>query len=164
MAMKRQKKIKAFSKTPIIVLSASAITECFKEETNLFDGYLRNPVLRNTLFEEIARFLPIEKILTNNQVLDELHFSEKEIECLVPAVSELSELTDRCGILKQSNDLTEINQFSRCVLKISSRYPISLLKEYALDLENQVGSYSINGISRSLRNFDGLIKNLTSQQ
>ncbi|MEH6503383.1 MAG: ATP-binding protein [Cycloclasticus sp.] len=157
------KKIKAFSNTPLIVLSASAVTTNFKEETNLFDGYLRKPILRSALFEEVARFLPIEKTLINNQVLGEIHFSDKEIEYLVPAVSELIELADSCDLLKESNDLTEINQFSRDVQEISSRYPISLLEEYALDLENQVGSYSILGISRSLRNFDGLIKNLSNQ-
>jgi two-component system sensor histidine kinase EvgS len=158
------KKIKSFSKAPIIVLSASALTESVKEETDLFDGYLRKPVLRSTLFEEVARFLPIEKTLTNNQTLDEIHFSDKEIEYLIPAVIELSELTDRCGILKESNDLTETSQFSWDVQEISSRYPILLLEEYALDLENQLESYSIIGIKRSLRNFDRLIKNLSSQQ
>lgn len=158
------KKIKAFSKAPIIILSASALTESVKEETDLFDGYLRKPVLRRTLFEEIARFIPIEKTLTNNQTLDEIHFSDKEIEYLIPAVMELSELADRCGILKESNDLTEISQFSRDVQDISSRYPVSLLEEYALDLDNQLESYSIIGIKRSLRKFDRLIKNLSSQQ
>ncbi|HBA67301.1 MAG TPA: hybrid sensor histidine kinase/response regulator, partial [Methylococcaceae bacterium] len=53
--------IKSFSDMPIIALTASVMKDEYdRVKTAHFDAYLRKPILKANLIEELAKFLPFD--------------------------------------------------------------------------------------------------------
>lgn len=60
------RKIKGLEKVPIIAFTASTMQRDIEKLRLHFDGYLRKPVHRSTLLNELLRFLPVEKFESNS--------------------------------------------------------------------------------------------------
>ncbi|MFW5443199.1 MAG: response regulator, partial [Methylococcaceae bacterium] len=159
---KAAKEIKLFSEVPIVALTASVMTDEFERlKSNDFDGYLRKPVLKKALFNELCKFLPFEEkvaIKFNNEQ-DEL-LNDDEVEILPVALVKLTKLKEQCRSLSNTNNISDIKIFAYSVLEIVKQYPIKVIKDFAGKLIEQLDSYDIGAIKRSLNHYPVLIKQL----
>jgi len=155
--------IKSFSNTPIIALTASVMTDDFeRKKSDHFDGYLRKPVLRADLISELCKFLTYtEKEFEENQqeILSLSANEKKQLPDAVEALEKLSSLYD-AGV--KSNNISDIEQFSNALSTLAKQYPIALITDYSIQLEQAVDSFDIAAIKLALNAYPELIAQLES--
>lgn len=155
--------IKEFNNTPIIALTASIMQNELKElNSGLFDGYLRKPVSKSELFEEISKFLSFknstkvveakEKIVIAN--IDNLKNFLKDIDI---------EIKHMYFEAIKTNDINLITNFSNLLLEVSSKYNIQYMINYSNTLLDKIDSFEIDSINVLLNTYEKKIKNLTSK-
>ena len=155
--------IKEFNNTPIIALTASIMQNELKElNSGLFDGYLRKPVSKSELFEEISKFLSFknstkvveakEKIVIANS--DNLKNFLKDIDI---------EIKHIYFEAIKTNDINLITNFSNLLLEVSSKYNIQYMINYSNTLLDKIDSFEIDSINALLNTYEKKIKNLTSK-
>ena len=152
--------IKTFSNIPIIALTASVMMDDLKHSiVDDFDGFLRKPVLKADLFNELCKFLPSEQIVvTETSVKKTLTDSERA--SLPEVLKALKKLTGQCSSISKSNHIAEIKAFVDRILEITNQHPVSAVSEYAEQLKNDVDSFEIGAIKQSLNYFPKLINQL----
>ncbi|PPD04766.1 MAG: histidine kinase [Methylobacter sp.] len=153
--------IKAFSPVPIIALTASVLMdEPTQIKTSNFDGYLRKPVLRSQLVNELCRFLPYRQTDHHQAQQQSLALSEQEQRQLAPLLPELRILLKQCEKIGKSNTISEISQFSKQILALGERYQISVLINYAIGLNESLDSFDLLAIKEKLKNYPVLLQQL----
>lgn len=155
-------KIKVFSNTPIVALTASVMVDEFeRRKRDLFNGYLRKPVLRNELFKELSRFIEYETNLTNTENTKEKYsFSAKELANAKPVIEEYMLLSDKALSLKDSNNINEITHFNHELEALLNDYPVIALKELSDNLGKDLDSFNITGIKDALQSYPQIIANM----
>lgn len=152
------KRIKSFSNTPIIAITASVMGGDFKKtQRTHFDGYLRKPTLKSELFDELKKFLTISPAQGHSMVKASVLSAEEslQVEQMLP---ELEALIDKSLLLLQTNDFSQINTFSRLLVRIEKRHSIAMLSEYVNELQKQSKAFSIKGVKASLKQFGKLVE------
>lgn len=149
------KEIKLMTDTPIIALTASVMGRdigLINEKD--FDGYLRKPVLQSELLKELRRFLPYS---TAPLAEAEDIFLTEEEKVEVPLVLKALEgLTIMHGVILKNNNISDIKKFSELITELAKQYPLKVLLDYALQLENDVGCFDITAIKQDINNFQQL--------
>jgi two-component system sensor histidine kinase EvgS len=155
-------KIKTFSNIPIIALTASVMMDDLKHPiVDNFDGFLRKPVLKADLFNELCRFLPSEQIVVTETAVKKA-LTDSERASLPEVLKALKKLTGQCSTISKSNHIAEIKAFVDRKLEITNQHPVSTVSEYAEQLKNDVDSFEIGAIKQALNDFPELI-NLLEQ-
>ena len=156
------KEIRLFSKTPIIALTASVMTDEFERvKTDDFDGYLRKPVFKAVLFKELSNFLPFDQVLPSQDSPEQnTEFSAAEYEVIPMVLNELEIFSAQFSAVSEGNNLSEINRFAEALIEINQRFPLKLLDDYAQQLINQVAIFDIPAIQRSLSEYPKLMEKL----
>jgi two-component system sensor histidine kinase EvgS len=159
-------KIKQFSKVPIIALTASVLVDEFEKlKADLFDGYLRKPVLKEHLIEVLSSFLAFETsspLSSSDESTDS--FSDAEYKVLPFALDKLEQLLEKNKQIAEHNDLSEISHFAESIIKITDRYPLTAIQEYAQQLIDQVAIFDIAAIKRTLNSYPSLLATLKSKK
>ena len=157
--------IKKFSKVPIVALTASVMTSGFKPiNTDDFDGYLRKPVLKADLFHELSQFLPFEKVIViENNADKQIIFTDAEYQVLPMVLDKLENLLSVHKAISEGNNLEEINRFAETLIEINKHYPIKPVNDYAQQLIEQVATFDISAIRRSMHHYPKLIDLLSKQ-
>lgn len=154
------KKIKSFSDTPIIAITASVMGGVFeKTERTHFDGYLRKPTIKSELFNELKKFLAIESSQDGSRG-QAFVFSTEQLLQVEKALPELEALLEKSVLLQETNDFSQIDTFSRLLARMAKRYSIVLLSEYVNELQGQSQAYSVKGVLASLKQFSELFNQL----
>lgn len=157
------KEIRAFSKVPIIALTASVMAGDFERiKTNDFDGYLRKPVLKADLTSELCKYLPFEEDVLSENVDRAARLTNAEYDYLPLVLDSLNALNEQCLVISKNNNISEIQVFSDAVLDIAKQYPISIVMAYATQLSENVAFFDIAAISLSLNQYQKLIDQLES--
>jgi two-component system sensor histidine kinase EvgS len=153
--------IKVFSNVPIVALTASVMASQFEQfKKDSFDGYLRKPVLKAELINELCKFLPFDQLLEEDESQQKIVLSEAEIECLSDAVEMLKKLTEQCKTVSKSNNMTLIKMFAEAVIDVTKHHSVSPINYYAEQLSNAIESFEIGAIKGFLNEFPQLIKQL----
>lgn len=153
--------IKSFSKIPIIALTASVMTDDFERvKSQNFQGYLRKPILKKKLIDELCLFLPFVEIDVVDEVSEEIILTKYELKKLPELLVQLKILLPRCEELASKNKISEIQDFSFSIYKIEKNYPLSTLANFVNELNSSVDSFDITGIKKSLQGFPRLISRL----
>ncbi len=157
--------IKKLSTVPIVALTASVMTREFEQiNRGDFDGYLRKPVLKVDLFNELSRFLPFDQVAVAEQNLDKnSEFSDAEYKILPVVLDKLDDLSDQYQAIAEGNNLSEIKQFAEALIEINERYPLQLISDYAQQLIDQITVFDISAIKRSMHHYPKLIAQLNQQ-
>lgn len=143
---------------PIIALTASImLEELTKIKEQRFDGYLRKPVSKNELFNELAKFLKYtaksseahhEKVIEIENIEDLKNFlGELDIEPLYQASI-------------AQNDLKIITQFASALLEVSTRHNITYLRQYSQTLLDKIDTFDIAQIETMLHDYPKIMKML----
>lgn len=156
--------IKSFSDTPIIALTASVMTDDFdRKKSDNFDGYLRKPILRAELINELCRFLTYTETESPEFQEKPSSLTAKE-KAILPQLLFASEaLSSLYEASTKSNNLSEIQQFSDALSSLTQQYPVSLMTEYSMQLQQAVERFDITAIKQALNTYPELITKLKLQ-
>ena len=153
--------IKAFSSVPIVALTASVMASQFEQfKKDSFDGYLRKPVLKVELINELCKFLPFEDVVEKDESQQEIVLSDAELECLPDALEMLKKLVLQCKTASENNNMSENKAFAEAVMDVAKHHPVSPINYYAEQLSNAIDSFDIVAIKGFLNDFPQLVKQL----
>ncbi len=152
-------KIKSeFPNLPIIALTASVLESEHHFNCDLFSAYIRKPVNKKDLFDEIARFLDyrvnntqLDKEFANNQThsLDD----RKNIEKLLKSLN--AEPTQLYKVANQTNNVSDIESFLQSLLVLDCGQ-IPSFDEYVEQLQQDLEIFDITGLQNTLLCFSQL--------
>ncbi len=144
----------------IIAITAYSLKEEINKIRKNFDGFLRKPVSRRSLVNEIKKFLPykIKKqeddtkkskdiITLENLNLSKEIFSQLKEELLQP----LEDLLE--GLV-----IEDVYVFSDKLNEVSIKYNVNVLSEIALKLKSSAQSFNIGYIENNLRMLHDFLK------
>lgn len=143
---------------PIIALTASIMIEDLTRiKEQRFDGYLRKPVSKNELYNELAKYL---KYTTKSP---EIHHEEAiEVENL-EALKNFLDTLDVEPLYQAAiaqNDLTIIAQFASSLQEASTRHSITYLQQYSQTLLDKIDTFDIAQIETMLHDYPKIMKTL----
>jgi len=150
------------SKLPIIALTASVMENEFERvKSSNFDGYLRKPVLKVHLFEELAKHLEyeddiIEEFTENDFVLKLSQKTEENLQVIAEKLNK--EITPSYQKVYKSNNISDVNEFALTLLNLSTKYEITHLQEYSNAILAAVDIFDIMEIKKLLNIYEDKIE------
>lgn len=139
---------------PIIALTASVMRSDYeRQRRENFSGYLRKPVLKRELIEELTKHLSyVEASQQPSKESDLTHFSEE-------LLAELKEnYLARCKQLKQSNNLNDIASFANELAQLAQQHHSKALEHFSKQLTEATDVFDIVTIKNTLTQFIELCK------
>jgi PAS domain S-box-containing protein len=154
--------LKANHKTstiPVIALTASSMQSETEKINTLFDGYLRKPIKKKELVNEIAKF--IEHDIIDTKINGEIK-PEPQTDMIIPeSLSDklkgafIEQFSEKMNYLKDVMIIDEIIEFADEVIKFSEDNQLSFLKIIAEDLKHSIAEFDFDQIGN---NFDKIKK------
>ena len=143
---------------PIIALTASIMLEDLTRiKEQRFDGYLRKPVSKNELYNELAKYLKY------TPKSPEIHHKEAiEVENL-EALKNFLDTLDVEPLYQAAiaqNDLMIIAQFASSLREASTRHSITYLQQYSQNLLDKIDTFDIAQIETMLHDYPKIMKTL----
>ncbi len=156
---------------PVIALTATALKEAHAMiQAHGFDGYVKKPVTRTELFQELVRFLPYSEQAPVERLSDQgTHLKDVDLAALpVDTLNTLPDIIDRLEgefmhsweSARQHNTFVEIEDFARQIKTLGETYSLNILEKFGSDLVTHVGSFDIEQIEASLNAYPQLIERL----
>lgn len=154
---------------PVIIITASVMKG--EEETirqTGCDGYLRKPVQKKKLMEELKRFLPYTIEKTRDEAVKEERV--KTIEELSPEGKEkLPELLnilrytlDEWEDLKKSFVIKEIEDFGKKIQKMGSAYKVEPVKFWGEKVAKEAGNFDLENLPVTLEGYRKIIEDISN--
>ncbi len=151
---------------PIVALSASAMLD--EEERILasgFNGYLRKPMSKQSLFTELMKHLPYTEVVEEessavSQPPEEIDLKPEDADTLINRLS--TEFMDYKNSLQKTMMIGSIKDFATKLRKVSEEYNIKVLSIYSEILFRSCESLDLAKIIESLENYPDLVKNIES--
>lgn len=147
---------------PIIALTASAIKEEVDEILRIFDGYLRKPVTKQQLLNELARFMQH----TEEEKADEKSTIFTVQENLLEKInSEMiadfeENILPEFHIVKKSLYISKIKQFADKLIKFGEKYNIEEAQSYGKEIIKQASTFRIDKIIGLFNDFQQFIEKI----
>ena len=155
-------KIKAFSSVPIIALTASVMQDEYERSKSIhFDAYLRKPVLKADLYAELKRFLPYEIVTAPEEQTKALTLTAAEVQALPAALQQLEALCLVAEQISRNNNISEIEKFAQDLLSIGQQQGISVISQYANQLQTDIDCFDIVSMKQMLLDFPVLLTRLS---
>ena len=141
---------KAKPDLPIVALTASVMRDDYeRSRRENFSGYLRKPVLKQELVNELRRHLRHAEVKTPVQ-------EQGEMLSISPKLKELlnSDFRAQCEQLKLSNNLTDIASFANALKACAHQHHSKDLSNFADELIQATDIFDIVAIKASLTKFE----------
>lgn len=147
-------RIKSISDVPIIALTASIMHD---EEDRIkkehFDGYLRKPVLRRELFNELGRFLAYDEVRNvaeeKSMVLSSM--AQNNMDTILKTLQE--EIMPLRNKVLNNNNISQTKELASRLKSLGVRYEVEPLIEFAALLEEAIDLFDIKAIQTLLREY-----------
>lgn len=157
------KKMKAdthSSKTPIIALTATAMKESEEDIRALCNGYLRKPISRIELVQELMRFLPYQMADSNLEetTMGDVQAQIDDVAGLVSALESKQVAWE--AVLGDVLVVNEIETFANVIKEIGQEYRYQPLIDWAEKLEKQIQLFDLDAVRKSLAVFPQFIETL----
>ncbi len=147
-------KIKAISPgTPIIALTASVMQTSVQADR--FDGFLGKPIDWDALWEQLARFLPVDSASENRTEEESEAEQDAEILARLRAISpsDMSEVRAAYRQAVSRNSIPDIQIFATALRRLAEYNDIEALEQLSRDLETALSSFDIATIEALLAKF-----------
>ncbi|MDY6804727.1 MAG: chemotaxis protein CheB [Cyanobacteriota bacterium] len=144
---------------PIIIVTASILTEEAESLRPLYDSFLRKPLSRGELAAELKKFLPLKEDYSGPAV-------EVESSAIAPSMSaeameRLPELLGRLLYLEdqvvpslcKTMKMRELRDFSRELQELGRRYECASLFDYANILQSQIDEFDWGALPKTIESF-----------
>jgi signal transduction histidine kinase/DNA-binding NarL/FixJ family response regulator len=158
------------SHIPVIALTASAMKEDVGVIAELCDGFLRKPVTKSDLINELRRFLPstVKPLaLRTPKSASEDNFTTftlppEAIQTLPELLAKLTgEYTEQYGIIKRTLNNKQIKHFAESLKYTGASYHVPPLEQLGAMLERQALSFDVEKIPQTLENFAAIVQRIT---
>ena len=155
--------IKKISSVPIVALTASVMEDEYElSKRENFDGFLRKPVLRYNLFNEISNFLPHNKTDIEVEIEEVLLLSEAAKANLPTILNILhSEIQTFIDKAIKSNNIEDAKTLAKAIETLAKKYEINILDKYASDLYEAIDLFDIGSIEILLKKMSEIEKKLS---
>ena len=159
------KKIKKIANVPIVALTASVMEDDNERlKSKNFDAYLRKPVMRYDLFNELSKFLTYNKTKQSlNDEEDTFALSQKAKKNIDLILKKIDD--DIKPILLKSlktNNIANIKALASKIDNLALEFEIELFDKYAKNLYEAIDSFDILKIQKLLSEFDNIEKKIIS--
>ncbi len=156
---------------PVIALTASVLKEEHaKIQAHGFDGYVKKPVTRAELFQELIRFLPYTEHASAERRSDQdKHVAAMDLTALpVDTLNALPEIIARLEgefmrfweSVRQHNTFDEIEDFARQMKEFGETYSLHIVEQFGTNVLAHVRNFDIDKIEASLDAYLQLIEGL----
>ncbi|WP_052700165.1 ATP-binding protein [Methylocucumis oryzae] len=157
--------IKSISDIPIIALTASVMRDQYERlKSSNFEGYLRKPVLKADLHQELTKFLAFDTVTENATPEKQeatLQLTHDELALLPSVLDKLVELQSLCAQSLKNNNLTDAKNFADALSALSETSSIALVRDYANTLQEHIDCFDLLAIQQQLSNFPALVQALS---
>lgn len=156
---------KELKKIPVIIVTASAIKEQEPEIKKAGgDAYLKKPVSKSQLIAQLKRFLPYSigesPGTAPSTTPPEIEVPEN-IDQLLELLTILErDLTPRWVKINKTHIIDEIDSFSKDIQELGTQYRSGRLKNWGELLFNDLQTFDMQKVSKTLDHFPGLIKEI----
>jgi len=155
--------IKKLSKVPIVALTASVMQNDYeRSKRQYFDGFLRKPILKHHLFDELSQFLPHKKIdvtVEEEEVLDLSELAKVNISTILNVIhSQIQPLTEKAI---KSNNIEDTKAIAYAIATLGEKYEVNILAKFASDLDEAIDQFDIGRIEILLKNMSDVEKKLS---
>jgi PAS domain S-box-containing protein len=150
------KEIKKISSVPIIALTASVMEGEFEvQKRKSFDGYLRKPVFRYELFEELSKHVAHTIEDSNDKEEREVVLSEKSKLNIVKILKRIdTEIVPLYEEVLKSNNISDMKVMAEKIHSLAEEYEIEILTKYADDFFEAIDVFDILKIDFLLKSFE----------
>jgi len=161
---KATKKInKSKPNLPIVALTASTLESDKDLTKDLFDAYIRKPVVKTELIKTIAQYLPHKR--KKQQIIKKISIktdNNHDKKLLIKLIENLNnEPTQLWKKATKSNHFNDIKSFANSLETTLKDYPIKQLQNYIFNLNNNIELFDISGLQKALNKFPDLLAEIT---
>ncbi len=137
---------------PIVALTASVMRDDYeRQRKENFSGYLRKPVLKQELVNELKKHLLFTEEEETESQQTNTFVIESELLSLLK-----SQYLEQCQQLKQSNNLTNISAFAHNLQKLAKHHQSTSLHDFSTQLIQATDIFDIIAIKVHLNQFIAL--------
>ena len=160
-----------FLDIPVVACTAAVMKEDLEKGGNLFDGYLKKPIERKRLIEELKRFLPLRKPpdrtllqgwrseAADEEKNDELSLEQKEkLSRLLNLFEE--KLVPEYEDIKDAFYLDDMAKFGRKLEELGAEYGIEYIEKYGKSLRGNAADINIERLEQLLEEFPAMVERL----
>jgi len=156
---------------PVIAFTASAMKETEKKIIELFDGYLRKPINKKELFQELRKYLKfqIRKVAKENQpeISNVLKDNLKTLEAIeyLPQLTNILENEFLKEAEKLSNALviSNLKDFLEKLKIVHQKYPVPLIADFIEDISKNIDNFKIVKVKNLIKEFPLLVEQLKNR-
>ena len=160
------------STIPILILTASIMTEVRSELESYCQGFLTKPLVREDLVGALKKILPLRPENDSEFPKQNMTDSLNPLIALSPLILEdlsiLPELISKLKIeeetvwprLRQTMIMKDLRKFSKYLKNLSEEYPFFLLLEYTEKLELQIREFDGDNLNNTINDFPNLRQDL----
>lgn len=142
---------------PTVAMSASAMKhEKENIEQSLFNDFLEKPIKKNDLLKQLTQYIGNKK--SENNKHSKINFSKEFKTEVIEYLN--TEITPYWEIIKKSNRLKDIKNFTDKLKSISPKYNIYIIELFTKELNLAVKSFDIEKMSYSIKNYPNLIEKI----
>lgn len=154
-------RIKELSDIPIIALTASVMQDEYeRSKRENFDGFLRKPVLRNDLLNELSKYLTFEKEKIDLETQQEDFVLGEKAKQNISMILEL--LTTDVKKLQlqaiETNSISDMKTFASEIKSLAIKFEIEPLDKYAAKLYMAIDAFDIVILEELLNSYDTLVE------
>lgn len=143
---------------PVIAVTASSLMRDEDELRATFDGYVRKPYSRAQLFEELSHFIP--RHVNETKAVSREDDSPVQ-ESWTPLVKRLRELEQsEWPSVRDSMVMSQVSGFASQLSALGKSASCPPLELFAVNLQNQAESFSLDKLEKTLNGFPSLIAHL----
>ncbi len=160
-----------FRSIPVVACTAAVMKKDLDKGGNMFDGFLKKPIERKRLIEELKRFLPLRKppdrtLLQGarpeevaGEKSDEL--SREQMEKLSRLLSLFEEkLVPEYEDIKDAFYLDDMAKFGRKLEELGAEYGIGYIEKYGKSLRGNAADINIERLEQLLDEFPAMVERL----
>jgi signal transduction histidine kinase/CheY-like chemotaxis protein len=140
-------------KVPVIALTASTMHSETDKINELFDGYLRKPIQKQHLVNEMAKFLEHE-ILDDEEYKEKIVQKEEIIEDVISDEMKTAfgaKFFEKMDYLKDVMIIDEVNDFADAIVQFAEENELRSVKSLAEELKNSVAEFEFDKIADDFR-------------
>jgi len=148
---------------PVIAVTASSMKEQAEQIVALCDGYLRKPLDKADLLDELRKFLPYTLVQETTPAAPSAYRPDA---ATLPRLPELAHTLEtvylpRCQELQEFLIMDEVKEFTGDLLEFARQAGVLPMIEYAEELMREAERYQVSNVKQSLAHFQEQVDQIT---
>ncbi len=149
-------------KIPLIAVTASAMTKDEIVISKICDGYLKKPVNKADIVQEIMKFLPHS--IKKNKITDISkdkkipNLSLKVLKSFPELLKILGNENERCKTIAKIMAIDKIENFAQDIQKLAKKFHCQSLEKWGNELNMATSNFQINIVQQMLKDFQDILE------